>query len=129
MAANAVRGERKVEIGGRPFVLVPSFSRLAKVEAALGRSTIQFMRDAVAQNVTLVDTVTVIELLAREPKLKTEEIGACVTKEGQIRVLGLLVNAVGHVLVGEDEDDEKKDDDAEDAGASGKDDPAADVAE
>jgi hypothetical protein len=125
VAANKVRGESKVTIGGVSMVLVPSFKRLANLETALSRSVIKLLDDMIGRRVTLGEVVTAIELLARADngtaKLTTEIIGAAVCQEGMVRVLAFLVNAIGPALIG-DEPDEKPADGAEgdDAGASGK---------
>lgn len=121
MAANAVRGERKVSIGGRDFVLVPSFGRLAKVEAAIGRTLVQLLQEiATTQRVSIVDTVNMVEILAREPKLSTDQIGPLVVREGIAKVLGQIAAVVGVALTGEDEPDPAKTDEESGADAPGK---------
>ena len=110
-AANAVRGERKVSIGGTELLLVPSFGRLAKVEAACGRSIVQILQEiGTHQRVTVTDTVAMVELLCREPKLKTDQIGALVVREGVVKVLGVLAAVLGSALTGDDDEKETGDD-------------------
>jgi hypothetical protein len=138
LAANQIRGESKVTIGGVGMVLVPSFSRLAKLETVTGRSVIKLLDEMVERRVTLGETVLAIELLARpegKEKLTTEIIGAAVCREGMVRVLAFLVNAIGPALIGDEPDEKTTDDEkppgdeGDGAGASGKGESAADDAE
>ncbi len=112
MSANKVRGEKVVSIGGTDFVLVPSFKRLAKVEAAIGMSIVQFISEArenMPARAGLVELAGIVQLLAREPKLEAEKIGEKVVTEGAVKVLLEIVKVISIALTGEDADDEDGD--------------------
>jgi hypothetical protein len=105
-AANRVRGEVAISIGGTEFILVPSFDRLSKVEAALGKSLIGFIQDlSVVRDMTLTDLAGVVEILAREPKLKHEQIGALIVREGAMSILPQVVKVLTRGITGGDDDD------------------------
>ena len=99
--ANEIRGEMKCTIGDQEFVLVPTFRRIAKLESALGRPLIQLAGDiARTQNLSFTDAVTIVDVMAREPKLKTDEIGALIVRLGLQSVVPLITEFLDRVLTG-----------------------------
>lgn len=102
--ANPQRGEVTVDLAGTTFTLVPSFRRIARLEATLGKSLMQLMSDlGGGRGVTFGEVATVVHVMARldgdQKKLTVDDVGALVVRHGLARSLvalqGFLVAALG----------------------------------
>lgn len=99
--ANGVRGEYKVLLGDKEFVIVPSFRRIAKLETALGRSLIRFASDlSVGGGLTVLEVVTFFDVMARDPKLSRDEVGDLVLKHGVVAALPFIQGLIERVVNG-----------------------------
>ena len=106
-AANPVRGEHEVTLGGAIYRLRPSFTAMAEVEANLGRSIIDLARDANAMKLTYTDLGTILAPLIREgadkddrmtQSVHPDRLSELVFEEGvssvMARVLALLFDCI-----------------------------------
>lgn len=98
--ANGVRGEETVTIGGKKFTLEPSFERLAQIEAVLGRSLMTVVQDP-RPGFSLTELAGIVQALAKDCKLKPNQLGALILKEGPINLLPVIVKIITHGLVGD----------------------------
>lgn len=104
--ANTVRGEMLVKIGDTELKLVPTFRRIAKLEAALGRSLLQVAQSMGTAGVTFQDVVTILDTMSVSPKPSTDEIGNLVVSGGLTATVPALHTFFEHVLTGGGGDEE-----------------------
>ena len=98
---NLVRGEVAVSLGDLELVLVPSFDRVARVEAALGRSLVQAAQEiGDGRGLTAKELVGVLDILARSPKPDREKIADAVVAAGIFTALGAVQPLFLRVLLG-----------------------------
>lgn len=96
---NEVRGEWKLTMGGREFILIPRFQQIARIEAGLGRSILQ----AVASGgFGIADLAMIIDNLAKKqkPPISREEIGDMILEEGMEAVVPVIEMLVTRVTRG-----------------------------
>ena len=102
--ANPIRGEVQVTVGETSFTLVPSFARLAKLEAALGRSLVQFSLELGTGRVSFQDVALILDQLAKSPKPTMDAIGSLVVEDGIMVVVPKLAPILERVLTGSPEE-------------------------
>lgn len=98
--ANEQRGELSFKIGEITFVFEPSFERIAKLEAALGRSLLKLSFQLTQErDVTFSDVATVIEVMSINNKLSRNELGEMLIKNGMFST-GLLLSGFFELILG-----------------------------
>lgn len=102
---NEARGEFLFTIGDVEFLMAPSFGRVNKIEGIFGRSLVQVAGELVAgQGLTMRELVGALELLIKEPKMKSDEIGKLVTSVGYAKAIGAINELIDYVVFGEEGD-------------------------
>lgn len=105
MTANQVRGEIACRLGDQELVLVPTFQRIAKLEAALGRSLIALASGlSIGRGITINEIVTIVDTMARSPKPSRDEIGELVVRNGVQSAIPILQSFLERVLTGQGEE-------------------------
>lgn len=101
---NAVRGEFEFQLGEHKLVMVPRFSQISKIEAALGRPLL----NAATSGLTIAELAMIIDLLAKptKPKLTRDEIGDLILDHGGVVSVGpAIVRTIERVTSGGDKTD------------------------
>lgn len=97
---NKVRGEMVVRVGDAELTLVPSFRRIAKLEAALGKSLLQVANSMATNGVTFTDVVLILDTMAQTPKPSQDELGNLVVRHGLVSTVPALQDFFMRVLTG-----------------------------
>lgn len=75
--ANEVRGEISLELGGREFILRPSYQAISAIEAKTGRGLLALAREAGEGNLSLADTaITAVECIKAHGKHSGDDMMA-----------------------------------------------------
>jgi len=100
-AANPLRGEAELRIGGRSWVLRPSFAALVAAEAELG-PLFALVERAAEGGLTLCELAALFwHCLAERPETLTREaVGEAVVAEGLAAVTPALRVLLGQILQG-----------------------------
>lgn len=96
LVANPHRGEVELSLGGRRFVMRPSFAAIAEIETRSGQGLVGLARRLTAGDIRVSDFATVITagLKAAGEPARYEKVGEMVLDEG----VGTLAPAVGEFL-------------------------------
>jgi len=100
-AANPVRGEAELCVGGERLVLRPSFEALVAAEGELG-SLFALVERAADGRLTLSEVAALFFHCVRDPSegLTRERIGAAVAEMGLARVAPVLKGLLRQILQG-----------------------------
>ena len=102
---NAIRGEMLCTVGDQDFHLVPTFKRIARLEAALGKSVVSMAAQlATGQGITITEITLIIDIMSRDPKPDRDGIGQIVLDNGLVGVMPLLQRFFEQILNGSPQD-------------------------
>lgn len=97
-AANPVRGEASLTVGGRRIILRPTFQALVAAEVELG-SLFTLVERAAAGQLTLQEITTLFHCLAPEDVAR-DTLGEALVEQGLATVMPVLRVVLGQVLQG-----------------------------
>ena len=104
---NQVRGEFTVTIGDVELVLIPSHRRIGKAEALLGRPLVRVAGElSDGHGMMIVEITGVIDIFARDPKPKREDLGDLIAEVGFVGVMPVLQEIIDRIVFGEGGDSE-----------------------
>jgi Phage tail tube protein, GTA-gp10 len=100
--ANIQRGEVTVTLGGRDYVLRPTFAALAEIESLAGRGLVPLAQRFLDRQFGLADVLAVLGPAIKAGGSKPpENLGDAVVAAGVLNLAGPIARFLAHALSGD----------------------------